>query len=171
MTCDADLLRILQSLQRRHGWAYVSERVLRELFEQDTGHAPGVGTIRAALDRMSAQGILHQVWLLRGGLLPDGRVATAGTRLVRVALSRAERHSFMARAAGYERAFREGRARRRRETTTGKVNQAALFQLMSAARDVRRPPAPETGASEFERMREGALAKLAALAPSLEPPS
>jgi hypothetical protein len=96
MTCDHDLLRIVQNLQQAEGWARFSERVMREMYEQDTGHAPGVGTIPAALDRLAQDGTLYQIWMQKGGPVD------VGYRMVRVAQNRGERRAFVARRARHQ---------------------------------------------------------------------
>jgi hypothetical protein len=144
---DAALLRVLCNLQRAHGWSYVTEAGLRKMICEDLGHMPGMDTVRRALDRLAWQGLLHQVWLLKGGVLPDGNVASAGVRLIRVALSRAERASFLARV------------RRGREKTTGRVNHRALFDLMSAQRKLAPPTPPVADATRMlEERRRAQLA-------------
>lgn len=143
---DESMLRILCRLQQAHGWSYATEAGLRKMVCEDTGHMPGMDTIRRALDRLAAQGLLHQVWLLKGGLMPSGAVSTAGVRLIRVALSRAERQSFHCRARG------------KREKTTGRVQHRALFELMTSKAKVAPPPAPPDAAHVFEQRRREALA-------------
>lgn len=142
---DDALLRILCRLQEAHGWSYATEAGLRKMVAEDTATKPGQDTVRRALDRLAAQGLLHQVWLLKGGLMPSGKVCTAGVRLVRVALSRAERSSFLYRARG------------KREKTTGRVNHRALFELMTAKGKLAPAPAPPDAARVFEERRRAAL--------------
>lgn len=143
---DAALMHLLCNLQRAHGWSYASEAGLRQKICEDVGHMPGMDTVRRALDRLAELGLLHQVWLLKGGILPNGDVASAGTRLIRVAMSRAERHSFIARARN-----------RGREKSTGRVNHRALFELMTAQRTVAPPPPPLDAARVFEERRAAAV--------------
>jgi hypothetical protein len=160
LTVDREALRILVNLQRARGWAYITDAGLRVAFCEDTGHMPGVGTMYAALERMRALGLLHVVWLLKGGLRPDGEPATAGMWLIRVALNRGERQSFF------------GRYKRAREKTTGRINHRAVFELMTSKRAAApAPPASTLGPSDFERRRDEQLARLRALAPELEAPS
>jgi hypothetical protein len=167
-TVDAPLLRLLQNLQARHGWAHVTEAGLRKMLAEDTGLRAGEDTVRQALDRIAAQGTLHQVWLVKGGVMPGGEVTYAGVRLVRVAMSRAERTSFAARARG------------RREMATGRVNHRQLFALMTAQKTLAPPPHPlgELGARRaFEQSRQkqlelaGELAARWALEDERGPPS
>ena len=66
---------------------------------QDTGHLPGVGTVRAALRRLEKLGIVAQWWLAPGELLPDGEPCRAGTRLVWWPVGRDVRRRLQARAA------------------------------------------------------------------------
>jgi len=162
---DAALLRLLCNLQKKHGWAYVSEASLRKMVAEDTGHLPGQDTIRRALNRLEQkQGLLHQVWLVKGGVMPDDpeQVVNAGCRLIRVALSRSERYSFLAQA--------RLRAKRRtgRETTTGRINHRAMFELMTlqqAAPSPKAEPAPLV----FEIKRRAAHEALSLFARELEP--
>jgi hypothetical protein len=90
-TVDAPLLRNVGNLSRKNGEAIASEAGYRKMICEDTGHMPGVGTIPAALDRLAKQGLLQQVWLKPGGILPDGSVCTHGTRLVVLSVNRRER--------------------------------------------------------------------------------
>jgi hypothetical protein len=143
-TVDRELLRILVNLQALHGWAFITDAGLRVLFCEDTGHMPGVGTMYAALERMRAQGLLHVKWLVKGGLRPDGEVATAGMWLIRVAMSRAERQHFL------------GRYKRTREIFTGRINHAAVFALMTPVRKVASAPPSTLAADEWGRKREDA---------------
>ena len=150
---DHPLLALLCKLQQKHGWSYVAEAGLRKMICEDTGHMPGEDTVRRAIDRLEDKyGLLRQIALKKGGVLPDGRVASAGVRLIRVAVSRAERNSFLARA--------RDRARRKqgRETTDGRVNHRALFELMTVKRKIAPPtPAPADAARAFEERRQAAL--------------
>lgn len=151
------LLALLCRLQRKHGWTYVAEAGLRKMLCEDTGHMPGMDTVRRALDRLEELGYLHQVWLLKGGVMPDGGETYAGIRLIRVAMSRDERHSFLARARARAR-HREGR-----ETTTGRVNHRALFDLMT----VQKSAAPSAAAPPVDvdaRRRENVAAVSALMA-------
>jgi hypothetical protein len=104
------LLRLLQRLQRRHGETWASESGLRHMIAQDTGHMPGVGTVPAVLDRLQRDGLLEQVWILGGSLLPSGEPAHHGTRGIHVAQDRAERRAI--RARNRRRRFRERRVLR-----------------------------------------------------------
>jgi len=140
---DRALLDLLCNLQRGHGWSYVAEAGLRKMICEDTGHMPGMDTVRRALDRLAMLGLLHQVWLVKGGVLPDGDVANAGVRLLRVAMSRAERHSFIARA----------RRKDGREKTTGRVNHRALFELMTS-QPAAKPLPPKSNWHELRRIAQ-----------------
>jgi len=166
---DYALLRILENLQRRWGWSHVTEAGLRQMVCEDTGKMPGVGTLPAALERLSAQGLLYQEWLIKGGVLPNGEVATAGVRLVRVAASRSERRAFLGRRPKPARGRRKLRAPRRVMTTGLRVNHRAVFLLEGAA--AKPAPAPSAPAVDFERMRGRALEWLAAHRAELEAPS
>jgi hypothetical protein len=157
MTCDRDLLRIVQNLQQREGWARFSERVIRELFEQDTGHAPGVGTIPAALDRLAQDGTLYQIWMQKGGPVD------VGYRMVRVAQNRGERRAFVVRRA---------RHKGRREVATRVQRDPGL--ILEKLLAPKAPPAPaEPHARLIERRTEAARSALAELGArwEREPPS
>lgn len=160
-TVDAPLLKVLCSLQKKHGEAFASEAGLRFMIAQDTGHMPGLDTVRRALDRLEAQGLLAQVHLLPGGVRPDGAVCTYGTRLVAVPQCRRERRGLRARARAPE---------------TRRVNRRALFELGAARAQVAKAITPAPAASsgvDFERRRRAQLEALAALErdgfPSPEP--
>ena len=107
-TVDRPLLNLLTRLQERWGTAYASEGGLRTMMADDTGHVPGVTTVAKALRRLGAQGLVVQVWLRAGQIMPDGAVATHGTRLVYVPKTRRQRRGAIAfyrshdRRAGYE---------------------------------------------------------------------
>lgn len=143
---DAPLLRIVGNLQKKYGWTYVAEAGLRQMIYADTGILPGQDTVRRALNRLARLGYLHQVDLEKGGVMPGGGVADAGVRLIRVAMSRAERHAFMARSRN-----------KKREKTTGRVNHRAMFELMTAKREVAPTPAPADGQRVFEERRQAAI--------------
>jgi hypothetical protein len=81
-TVDRPLLRVATNLQRRYGRAWASEGGLRKAICEDTGHMPGKTTISKALVRLAVQGLVVQVWLVAGQILPTGEVCTHGTRLV-----------------------------------------------------------------------------------------
>lgn len=92
-TVDTGLLRLVCRLQERYGRAYVSERSLRSMLHEDVGLMAGVSTIPKALVRLGAQGLIVQVWLLKGQILPDGSQATAGARLLWCPQNRRQRAS------------------------------------------------------------------------------
>jgi hypothetical protein len=60
---------------------------------EDTGHMPGVGTIAKALERLGEQGLLAQLWLVPGQILPDNNVCTHGTRLIWLSKNRRQRYA------------------------------------------------------------------------------
>jgi hypothetical protein len=144
---DAPLLKVLASLQKKHGEAFASEAGLRRMVCEDVGHMPGVDTIPCALERLEAQGLVTQVWLKPGGLLPDGRPCTYGTRLVTIPRCRQQRRGL--------------RARHRREGVTGRPDRAALQTLEAARASIGKklapPPAPDR---TLERKRDDDLARL-----------
>jgi hypothetical protein len=149
-TVDAPLLKVLANLQKKHGEAFASEAGLRHMIAQDTGHMPGTDTIRRALERLEALGLVAQVWLKPGGILPDGGVCTYGTRLVHVPACHRDRRALRARA--------------RRDGETRRVHRRALAELGSARAQVAAilTPAPAP-AVDFERRRRAQLEALAAL--------
>jgi len=153
---DRPLLAVVSSLQRKHGESWASEAGLRRMICQDTGHMPGVGTIPKALARLEQQGIVDQVWLKPGGLLPDELgPCTYGTRLVVV--------------RSIWRDKRVVRTRNRREGVTWRENVTSARQALEQLRTrIAPPPAVPADAREQEAARrraEGAekLAELAAL--------
>lgn len=159
MTCEGELLRILQSLQKRDGWAHVSERVLREMFEQDTAHAPGQTTITKALDRLGERGWLYQIWVQKGGPVD------VGYRDIRVAQSRQERAQFL------ERRRRHG-GRREIATRVQRNAEAIVARLLAGAATPKPAAAPEAHPRLIEARKDAARAELAELAVRWgEPPS
>lgn len=141
-TVDAPLLRLVGRLAARHGEAFASEAGLRFMICEDSGHMPGVGTVPAALERLAAQGLVQQVWLKAGGILPDGSVCTHGTRLI--VLSRGRRQRRTARVAN-----------RRAEATQRRV---VAHDLQAAIAAVARPLASTTPrAHELDARREEQL--------------
>jgi hypothetical protein len=155
MTVDRALLRILGNLQRKYGESFAAESGLRRMIAEDTGLMPGVDTIPTALERLEAQGLLTQEWLLAGGIKPDGAECTSGTRLVRVAMNRRERFAFAARA----------QRRNRREGVTRRVHVRALQTFEQARASIAKAVAPpDTQAADAERRRREGLEGLAELA-------
>lgn len=161
-TVDRPLLYLLVRLQRRYGRAYVAEAALRKMICEDTGHMPGMDTIRRALDRLAGRGLLYQEHLVKGGILPDGSTAYAGMREIRVALSHAERLRLMDRARR-----KEGRVR----SVGMRVDHRQLIELMTIKRSVAPSDQPPAATSAVESNRQIALAWLATHARELEPPS
>jgi hypothetical protein len=143
---DRSLLKLVCALQKRYGQAYASEDGLRWMIYQDSGHMPGVGTVRAALRRLERLGIVAQWWLAPGELLPDGEPCRAGTRLVWWPVGRDVRRRLQARAASRN-------ARQPHHTrTVGHTAAAALEQLslaMAATAGPRKGAA--SAAAEAER--------------------
>jgi hypothetical protein len=154
-TVDRALLNVLASLQRKYGLAFASEAGLRRFVCEDTGHMPGVDTIPCALERLEAQGLVEQRWLLPGGVLPDGRVCTYGTRLVWLPQCR--------------RARRGLQVRNRREGVSNRVQRRMVASIDQAKREAFATPAagPSEAALSADRKR-AALAALADLSASWE---
>jgi hypothetical protein len=144
-TVDAPLLKVIASLQKKHGEAFASESGLRRMIAEDTGHCPGVDTVRRALERLERYGIVRQVWLKPGGVLPFGQVCTHGTRLVYLPQCRIERRALV--------------ARRRRDGETRRVDRRAL-ETLAAARALIGESVPRAApaAADFERRRRVQLA-------------
>ena len=158
----APLLRLLQRLQRGRGEAWASESGLRQMICEDTGHMPGVGTIPAALDRMQSRGLLEQVWILAGSILPTGETAHHGTRGIHVATNRGERQAI--RAKNKRRPFRE-----RRVLKSIELAQDAIWQVTTPRG---RDAAPLPPRDDLGEKRARDLARLAQLEKSWkdEPP-
>jgi hypothetical protein len=140
LTLDRDGPRILQNLQRQYGYAFITEASLREMHAQDTRHMPGVGTWCAWLDRAAARGEVHQFWLTRGGIMPDGGLCKVGVRLVRFATSEKERDRFR---EAYARNVEKHGGRYRRDRTDGGRHREmyAAMRMLKTATVVRPPPA------------------------------
>lgn len=153
-TVDSALLRIVGNLQRRHGEAWASEAGLRQMICEDTGRMPGLDTIRRALSRLGRQGVLEQVWLRPGGVLPDGSVCTHGTRLILLPQCR------RARLGLAHKARREGETRRvqRRMVATLAGARASAFKPMAP------PAASAERAADLDAKRRADTARLAELA-------
>lgn len=150
-TVEGALLHVLGNLQRRYGEAFASEAGLRRMICEDTAHMPGLDTVRRALDRLEDQGVVEQRWLLPGGIMPDGRVCTHGTRLV--VLPQCRRH----RRALHTHARREGH--------TNRVEVRRLRTLDQARASVLRPTPPAVDErAALDRKRREAVEQLAALA-------
>lgn len=124
---DRWLLSLLTSLQKKHGEAFASERWLRWMIFQDSGHMPGVGTIPAAIARLELAGLVVQQLLAPGGIKPDGSPCTHGTRLLWVPQTRSHKSAARARA----------RAKDRRERISGRPS-AKVLHTLSSARQQRR---------------------------------
>jgi hypothetical protein len=90
---DRALLRLTQNLQKRYGRGWASEGGLRRMIAQDTGHMPGVTTIAKALVRLARHGLVVQVHLVGGQVLPDGELCTHGTRLIWIPRTQRQRQA------------------------------------------------------------------------------
>lgn len=167
-TVDRPLLALLASLQRAHGEAFASEASLRRMVYEDTGHMPGLDTVRRALRRLETQGLLDQWWLLPGGILPDGSECTSGTRLVFVPQCRRDRRVLQSRART-----------RGREGVTNRIQPRMLASLTQAraaiAKSLEPIQANEAPRSASDDARLRAIAQLGELAAAWEregkPPS
>lgn len=148
---DSGLLRIVARLQQRFGQCWASEAGLRQMICQDTGHMPGVDTVRRALERLERQGLLLQEYLLPGGIKPDGSPCTHGTRLVWIPQCRRYRRTLAARTKGA-----------RRPGVTHRANPRAVRTLEEAIRaigaKIEASPTPSMTAQEFEERRARAIA-------------
>lgn len=143
---DRPLLDLLSRLQKRHGRAYASEAGLRQMICEDTGHMPGVGTLPAASKRLGEQGLLVDVWLTRGNILPSGESCNAGVHLLWV--PRTDGQKAAARAFNKEHGRKPYRNR-----LTGHDAHTLLARLGAAAR----PSMPARGEDVFDP--EAALAR------------
>jgi hypothetical protein len=159
-TVDASLLRILGHLQARYGEAFATEAGLRKMFCEDEGHMPGVDTVPKALRRLEAQGLLEQRHLVRGGILPDGQVCSAGARLIVLHQLR-DRRTRRAWASA-------------RERVTGRIQRSKAASLDAARSSMFTPQASRDGADDRQRQadakRAADLVRLAALAKEWKPP-
>lgn len=158
-TVDRPLLALLGRLQQRYGHAFASEGGLRRMIAQDCGHCPGVTTVQKALRRLGAQGLVVQVWLRAGQILPDGAVCTHGTRLVYLPKNRRQ-----TRAAQH---FNRLQNRREGYETRHTAHTARELVAKIAA-----PPAPPERPMEdpFAGERARQLAALREWAAAHEPP-
>ena len=124
---DRALLKLLRSLQRDHSYGWASERRLRIMVHEDTGHLPGVGTLPAAMRRLELLGYVQVRWIHSGGLKPDGSLASRGTLRTRVAVNRDERRTIA----------REARRVNRRLNVSARVTYAdpvsALVETLAPA--------------------------------------
>jgi hypothetical protein len=145
---DRPLLAVLASLMKKHGEAFASEAGLRRMICEDTGHMPGVDTIPTALERLEETGVLTQRWLKPGGLLPDGRPCTYGTRLVYLPQCRPHRRALASK-------------RNRREGVTGRPDRRALDTLQAARASIGKAVAPIAERDGgLDRRRDAELARL-----------
>lgn len=156
---DAPLLRAVTSLQKRFGQCFASEAGLRMMICQDTGHMPGVDTVRRALERLEWQGIVSQEYLLPGGIKPDGSPCTYGTRLVWIPQCRTHRRHLSAHAA-HER--RQGVTRRANPRAVRSLEQA----IQAIGAKVEAPAVPN--ALELEQRRASAIRAAQELAATWE---
>lgn len=132
---DALLLSLIQSLQRKTGYACVSERALRQMIFEDVekaegrGLLPGVSTVTKALRRLEeGSGEVEARWIHRGCPMPDGRIAQVGMMRLRVPVNRHERMHVRANAKRVNR--REGTGARLLSVPT-----EALFAALNMAAD------------------------------------
>jgi hypothetical protein len=147
-TVDTALLRLIGRLQERHGRAYVSERSLRAMLHEDTALMAGVSTIPKAIVRLGAQGLVVQVWLVKGQVLPDGSTSTAGARLLWCPQNRRQRFS--------ARAFNERQNRREGERNRC-IPAARAGELLAKVAEGKALPSTGATAKEREAAQEKAL--------------
>jgi hypothetical protein len=155
-TVDHSLLRISENLQRPYGRGWASEGGYRKMVCQDTGLMPGATTVAKAFARLAAQGLIVQVWLVPGQMLPNKEVCTHGTRLVWV--PKTDRQRYAAKR------FAKSRSAR----TPYRTRNVAFDPRMLVARiaAAERPSMPAAGESAIEadrRRRAEQIAKLAIL--------
>lgn len=77
---DDAVCRIVDELQRRHGWCWATERGLREELERQTGRRVGARSIGRALKRLSAQGIISHRRVMPGRRMANGQLTSHGTQ-------------------------------------------------------------------------------------------
>lgn len=148
---DGPLLSLISNLQRKTGYACVSERALRAMMHEDTGLLPGVSTLPKALRRLEELGLVEARWIHRACPMPGGAIAQVGMMRLRVSVNRHERRAIAASARTVDR--REGTGGRLR-----RVPVEALFKALNAAAD------RVDLASDRERQRIGRERNLAAAA-------
>jgi len=149
-TVDRPLLNLLTRLQEKYGQSYASEGGLRRMIAQDTGHLPGVTTLQKAIVRLGKQGLVVNVPLRAGQIMPDGATATHGTRLVWVPKTRRQR-----RAA---RGFNAKQDRHAKYETRHTGNDARKLVAAIAAPPPA-PPRPTADPHAAERARQLAAAR------------
>jgi hypothetical protein len=90
LSVERPLLALLCRLQTRYGYGrmLVAEAGLRKMLGEDTGHMPGVCTVRHALRRLARQGTIVQEALTKGEVLPEGQVVQHGARRIYVPQAR-----------------------------------------------------------------------------------
>jgi hypothetical protein len=140
---DGPLLRVVTSLQRKYGQCWASEAGLRQMICQDTGHMPGVDTVRRALDRLEHQGLLVQQQLVPGGIKPDGSPCTYGTRLVWIPQCRRHRRALAKRAP--------------RERVNNRANPRAVRSLEQAVKAIGAKVERPTTTADFDERRAHAI--------------
>lgn len=156
-TVDTGLLRLIGRLQAKYGRAFVSERSLRAMLHEDVAMMAGVSTIPKALVRLAAQGLVVQVWLVAGQILPDGSPCTHGARLLWCPQNRRQKQTAQKFNATQNR--REGE--RNRHVPAARAS--ALLSQLAAGKAP--PPAPEVSSRGAMRDKvDEAKAALAALA-------
>jgi hypothetical protein len=156
LTCDRELLRLVGNLEKRCGYALVSEDSLRAMFYQDTGHLPGVGTLCAAMRRLEERhGELEVRWIHRGSTMPDGRRADVGVLRIRRARDRNDRRLIRKSAAQVDRRKNVGGAcfapSNRREVMQELADRVELAELHRESSDEEARGAAE----EFRRLYGG----------------
>jgi len=155
LTVDRSILHLLASLQRRHFYAWGSERRFREMIYDDTGHLPGVGTLRAALRRLELLGYLEVRWIWRGTETPDGGVAQRGCLRVRLAVNRGDRRAIVKRAEHID----------RRAGVSGRVTRIVPSTFAGVVREMGRgAPDERTEADQLRDLRASQGRGTAALA-------
>lgn len=152
-TVDTGLLRLVGRLQARYGQAFVSERSLRAMLHEDVGLMAGVSTLPKALVRLAAQGLVVQVWLVAGQILPDGSPCTHGARLLWCPQNRRQKQSARSFNAKQDRRVGE------RNRFVPAARAADLVSKLAAGKAVPSAPPPD-----MRPMVDAAKAALATLA-------
>jgi hypothetical protein len=153
-TVDTGLLRLIGRLQKKFGQAFVSERSLRAMLFEDVAMMAGISTIPKALVRLGAQGLVVQVWLFAGQIMPDGNPASHGLRLIWCPQNRRQRQTARSHNAKQDRRAGE----RNRYIPQGQAR--ALVEKLAAGK----APAPVERTIDSRARVDEAKAALAALA-------
>ena len=150
---DRPLLRLVRNLQKMQGgYALVSDRSLRAMIHEDTGHLPGVDTLRKAMQRLEPLGYIERRQVRRGCTRPDGQLAEVGSMCLRVPLNAGQKRAIASAASKVD--HRKGVGER---VTRVPFDPAVVARALSSARSLEAPRAaadPEAQRELARRMRE-----------------